>query len=284
MTKKMSGWLGSLALIGGLAAVPGAQAADAVKQVRLYALDCGRVDVSDMRAFDDAGALDGKAASLVAPCFLIRHPKGSLIWDAGLGDGLAAKKEGVTNGVFHLSVPKTMADQLKQIDVAPADVNFIAFSHLHFDHTGNANAFTGATWIMNKAELAWAEATPTPFAVDPSTFSAYKTAKQQLIDGDYDVFGDGSVKIVKTPGHTPGHGVLELKLAKAGTVILSGDLYHTLDNRKLKRVPAFNDSRANTLASIDRTEHLVANRKARFIVQHDPKSVASLPKFPAYLD
>lgn len=260
------------------------QAAEPVKTLRLYAIDCGKIDVSDMSAFDDAGALDGKASTVIAPCFLIRHPKGNLLWDAGLGDGLAEKKDGVTNGVFHLSLKKTLAEQLKAIEVAPADISFIAFSHLHFDHTGNANLFGNATWILNKAELAWAEATPTPFAVDPSTFSGYKTAKTQLIDGDYDVFGDGSVRIVKTPGHTPGHGVLELKLAKAGVVVLSGDLYHTVDNRKFKRVPAFNNSRADTLASIDRAEHIVANTKARFIVQHDPKAVATLPAFPRYLD
>src|SRR6202022_1609724 len=97
-----------------------------------------------------------------------------------------------------------------------------------------------STWIINKAELAWAESTPTPTGVDPSSFSASKTARTQLIDGDFDVFGDGSVRILKTPGPTPGHGVLEVKLAKAGVVILSGDLYHTRENRRLRRVPGFN--------------------------------------------
>jgi glyoxylase-like metal-dependent hydrolase (beta-lactamase superfamily II) len=105
----------------------------------------------------------------------------------------------------------------------------LAFSHFHFDHTGNANAFGASTWIVNKAELAWAGSTPTPFGVDPSTFSALKTAKTQLIDGDFDVFGDGGVRILKAPGHTPGHGVLAVKL-------------------------------------------------------HDQRDVATLPKFPAYLE
>lgn len=279
--------LNPLHLVGALAVSLTAlsvQAAEPVKSLRLYAIDCGRIDIADMGAFDDAGSLDGKPGMVAAPCFLIRHPKGNLIWDAGLGDGLAEKKDGVTNGGFHLSLKKTLAEQLRAVDVVPADINFIAFSHLHFDHTGNANLFGNATWILNKAELAWAEATPTPFAVDPSTFSGYKTAKTQFIDGDYDVFGDGSVRIVKTPGHTPGHGVLELKLAKAGVVVLSGDLYHTVDNRKFKRVPAFNDNRADTLASIDRAEHIVTNTKARFIVQHDAKAMATLPAFPRYLD
>ena len=105
-----------------------------------------------------------------------------------------------------------------------------------------------------------------------------------MIEGDYDVFGDGAVRILKTPGHTPGHQVLLLELRKSGTVILSGDLYHLRDNRKFRRIPTFNSSRAETLASIDRIERIVKNRKARFVVQHDPVDFAALPKFPAYLE
>ncbi len=127
-------------------------------------------------------------------------------------------------------------------------------------------------------------ADPTPFGVDPSTFTAYKTAKTQMIDGDYDVFGDGSVRILKAPGHTPGHQALQLKLKKTGVVILSGDLYHTRANRAAARVPGFNVSRADTLASINRIEKIVKNTKAHFVVQHDPDDFKSLPKFPAYLD
>jgi N-acyl homoserine lactone hydrolase len=114
--------------------------------------------------------------------------------------------------------------------------------------------------------------------------SAYTKVKTQLIDGDYDVFGDGSVRILRAPGHTPGHQVLAIKLDKAGTVVLAGDLYHTRANRQFRRVPTVNVERADTLASMDRIEHIVANTHARLIVQHDPGDFRSLPKFPAYLD
>ncbi|MDB5985581.1 MAG: N-acyl homoserine lactonase family protein [Nevskia sp.] len=266
-------------------AIDQARAADAVKQVRLYALDCGRGEFKDMGMFSDTGEYDGKSGAIVVPCFVIRHPKGTLIWDTGLGDKLAANKDGMDagNGI-HLSVPVTLAEQLKALGLAPSDVSYVAFSHFHFDHTGNANLFGAATWIINKLELAWAEGTPTPSGVDPTTISAYKTAKTQLIDGDYDVFGDGSVRILKAPGHTPGHQVLELKLAKSGVVILSGDLYHTDANRSFKRVPTINVERADTLASIERIERIVKNTHARFVIQHDPNDFKSLPKFPAYLD
>lgn len=262
-----------------------AYAADAIKSVRLYALDCGHIDIKNMGFFSDTGEYDGKPGALVAPCFLIRHPKGTLVWDTGLGDKLAEKKEGVDlPGGFHISVPVTLAGQLGQLGLAPADVTYVAFSHFHFDHTSNANLFSGATWILNKRELEWALSDPTPFAVDPSTFSGYKTAKTQLIDGDYDVFGDGSVRILKAPGHTPGHQVLEIKLRKGGTYILSGDLYHTRANRQFHRVPGFNFDRADSLASIDRIEKIVHNTKARLVVQHDPVDFKLLPKFPGYLE
>jgi glyoxylase-like metal-dependent hydrolase (beta-lactamase superfamily II) len=268
-----------------VAVAPGpARAASPVKDVRLYAIECGRIDVKDMGAFADTGEYDGQSGTLTVSCYLIRHPKGTLLWDTGLSDKLAENKAGVDVGGFKLTVARPLIDQLKSIEVTPADVTYLAVSHLHFDHTGNANAFDASTWIINKAELAWAESTPTPFGVDPKTFNASKTAKTQLIDGDLDVFGDGSVRILKTPGHTPGHGVLAVKLKKSGVVILSGDLYHTHENRTLKRVPGFNYQRADTLASMDRVEKIVKSTKARFIVQHDGKDVASLPKFPAYLE
>jgi N-acyl homoserine lactone hydrolase len=261
-----------------------AHAAEAVQQVRLYAIDCGRIDIKDMGMFADTGEYDGKAGAVITPCFLIRHPKGALLWDSGLSDKLASNKDGVDNGGFLLHVDVTLQSQLQSIGVTPADVTHMAFSHLHFDHTGNANSFPGATWIINSAELTWAQSTPTPFGVDPSAVSGYKTAKTQMINGDLDVFGDGSVRILKTPGHTPGHQVLVLKLKKAGTVVLSGDLYHTRDNRKFHRVPSFNVERADTLASIDRVENIVKNTKGKLFVQHDPLDFKLLPKFPAYLD
>jgi glyoxylase-like metal-dependent hydrolase (beta-lactamase superfamily II) len=279
----------SLRLVAGLsvlmAAVLGnaAHAADAVASPRLYAIDCGRIEFDDMAPFADTGEYDGKSGKLMASCFLIRHPKGILLWDTGLGDGLAEKPEGVSEGGHHLSVPITLVAQLKTLGVAPADVNFLAFSHFHFDHTGNANEFPDATWILNKSELAWATQPGNPLA-NPDSFSDYKTAKTQMIEGDYDVFGDGSVRILKAPGHTPGHQVLELKLKKSGVVILSGDLYHTHANRTAKRVPIFNTERADTLASIDRVEKIIKNTHARLVIQHAPEDFAALPKLPGYLD
>lgn len=262
-----------------------ARAADPVSEVRLYAMDCGTATFKDFGAFSDTGDYEGKAHTAGVSCYLIRHPRGLLLWDLGLADKLGETPGGVeaAGGAIHLQVDKPLLPQLVQIGVTPDDVTFLAFSHLHFDHTGNANAFANSTWLMNKAELDAGLMDPPPFGVDPSTFSAYKTAKLEMIVGDRDVFGDGSVRILSAPGHTPGHQVLMIQLAKAGTVILSGDLYHTRLNHKLHNVPGINTSRADTLASFDRIDKIVRNRKARFVIQHSPEDFAALPKFPAYL-
>jgi N-acyl homoserine lactone hydrolase len=177
----------------------------------------------------------------------------------------------------------TLLDQLKAIGLTPADITYLSISHAHFDHTGNANEFPDATWILNKAEVAWAETRPNQF-VDPDRFNAYQAAKTEMIDGDYDVFGDRSVRILKTPGHTPGHQSLLVKLRKAGTVIISGDLYHLRDNYRFHRVPPFNVDRADTLASGDRISTILKNTKGRLVVHHDPQDFKALPAFPKYLD
>jgi N-acyl homoserine lactone hydrolase len=269
-------------VLGSATARPGMAA---VADLRLYVLDCGHATFKDMGGFSDTGEYDGLAGEIAVPCFLIRHPKGDLLWDAGLGDHYNYPKEGsdAAPGV-HVTVPVTLLAQLQSLDLAPKNINFIAFSHLHWDHTGNANEFPDAVWIMNKTELAAALTLPPPGGVLPDTWSVYKDAKTETIEGDYDVFGDGTVMILRTPGHTPGHQVLKLTLKKSGTVILSGDLYHLRGNRVFKRVPVYNANRADTLASMNRVEAIIKNTHGRLILQHDPREFQALPMPPAYLD
>jgi N-acyl homoserine lactone hydrolase len=260
-----------------------AAAAPAVESLRLYAIDCGRIHFDDLGAFSDTGEYDGQPGDLVATCFLIRHPKGDLLWDTGLGDRLAGKTEEPRPG-FRLSVDKPLLGQLQRLDLTPADVEFLSFSHFHYDHTGNANAFAQSTWLLSRREVDALDGTPPPVSVKADTLSARKQAKVELIDLDRDVFGDGSVKILRANGHTAGHQVLMVKLPKAGTVILSGDLFHTRENFEQSRMPVFNHSRGETLGSIDRINRLLKNTRGRLIIQHEPEDFAALPKFPAYLE
>ena len=253
--------------------------------VRLYALDCGRGQFRDMGMFSDTGEYDGKSGAIADPCFLVVHPRGQLLWDTGLGDALAAASDGKDAGHgIRLYVDKTLVQQLREIDVPIDAIKLVGFSHLHFDHTGNANLFEHATWLINRKELAAALSAAPPFGVDPEFLKGHDSSKIDQIDGDRDVFGDGSVQILAAPGHTPGHQVLLVKLQRTGAVLLSGDLFHTEENRKSHRVPRVNTDRADTLASFDRIERIVQNEHARLVVQHDPDDFASVPRFPKYLD
>jgi N-acyl homoserine lactone hydrolase len=266
-----------------------AEAGALPQDLRLYALDCGQLTFKDISMFSDTGYYDGQSGSMVDPCFLVKHPSGYFLWDTGLGDALVGHDVPANEAGVSLHVQTRMTDQLSQIGIKPADVKILAFSHFHSDHTGNANAFPGATWIINERELKWALQKPTPPIVRLETFNAYRNAHTRMISGDYDVFGDGSVRILKAPGHTPGLQVLLLKLTHSGTVLLSGDLYHMESDRpgagsKTGQVLASNTDRAQTLASMDRFESLAQRLHARVVVQHDPKDFRALPAFPAYLD
>jgi len=278
--------IAALALIAGLAGCRGSS--EPVEAVRIYALDCGSITLTGGVATSES-ILGGNAGHMVDVCYLIRHPSGDLLWDLGLGDELARhpgtsdQLVGASNRI-HLAVDRPLVDQLAEIELTPADIEYIAFSHLHFDHTGNANLFPAATWIVNRRELAWGRSTPTPFGVNPSSWSGIAAARTELVDQDLDVFGDGRVRVLGAPGHTPGHQVLLVTFAQGGAVLLGGDLYQTRDNVKTRRVPAVAYSKADMLASFDRIADVLARSKATLIVQHAPEDLAALPKFPLYLE
>lgn len=287
MAARLTVLAGILALAWSVAPAQAADSSSPAAEIKLYTLDCGRFEFKgSMGMFSDTGEYDGQSGALVDPCFLIQHPKGTLLWDTGLDDAIAAKPEGVPylGGTIQLHVDKTLQSQLQALGLKTDDITYVAFSHFHADHVGNANLFTRSTWIINKAELAAALSPTPPPAVELANFSSYANVKRQMIDGDYDVFGDQSVRILSVPGHTPGSQALLVKLPHAGYVALTGDLYHMRDNRRFKRVPPVNTERADTLASMDRFEHIVANLHARVVIQHDPEDFKGLPKFPAFLD
>jgi N-acyl homoserine lactone hydrolase len=268
-----------LVAVFAFASVP-AVAAD----VRLYAIDCGRAEFADLAPFSDTGEYDGHPGTMMASCFLIRHSKGTLLWDAGLGDRYAEPAGGTQLPLYRLRVPVTVAAQLAQLGLGFDDITHFAFSHAHADHLGNANALKRAVWLVNRKELAWMTAAPPPPRTNPALTTQLANASTVMLDGDHDVFGDGSVRILSAPGHTPGHQVLLLKLKSSGFVLLSGDLFHTRANRVERRMPVFNVSRAETLAAIDRIERIMARTGARLVIQHSIEDFETLPKLPQYVD
>jgi N-acyl homoserine lactone hydrolase len=258
---------------------------------RLYTLDCGHASFRDFSAASDTGDYDGHPAELADPCFLIHHAKGWLLWDAGLPATLPASVTGGRSPQamaeelgFRTWLDRPITDQLREIGLTPDDIGWIAFSHMHFDHVGQASLFRRATWIVNREEFDWALAQPAHVSMAAELLASRPTDRTTFTTGDLDVFGDGSVRILKTPGHTPGSSVLLVRLAKSGPVILSGDLYLTREGRQHQHVPAVNADRAATLASMNRVETIARRLHARVIVQHSPQDFAALPKLPAFLD
>lgn len=258
--------------------------AETSKDIRLYTLNCGYVDIHDMSSFSDTNFYPHQTFRLAAPCFLIQHPKGWLLWDTGLGDQYLNqrfddKKHGITE-----VVPVSLIAQLRQLGLTPDSITYVGLSHTHFDHTGNIALFSNATFLMQRSEYEFIQQRPLSSAVDQSTFSILKDKHKILLKGDYDVFGDHTVLILFTPGHTPGHESLEIVLPNQGVIVLSGDLYHTRQAYLHRLVPVFNTSRTDTLSSMDRVNAILRDTHGRLIIQHDSDDFASLPKMPEYLN
>ncbi len=257
--------------------------------LRLYVFDCGRLGVATFSQFqlkrEELAAVD-----MAIGCYLVVHPRGALLWDAGaVPDSLfGADGKGALNTAVST---RTLTSQLAQIGYAPGQITHFAVSHFHWDHVANANLFKGATWLVRPREHE-VMVEDTPFGreqrarprTDPAVWEGLKTARTVIIDGDHDVFGDGSVVLKAAPGHSPDHQVLFVDLPKTGPVLLSGDLYHYPEERSLNRVPTTEFSAAQTVASRAAIEALVRKAGAQMWIQHDLTGDAKLRKSPAFYD
>lgn len=252
-----------------------AQAAD----VELWRLDCGNLDVSDFGEFSDTHRYDGKPYKLVDSCYLIRHGSDYLLWDTGLSGDMLGKK--VVDGVFTLTLRMRVVDQLAGIGVKPAQIARVGISHYHDDHTGQLSDFAHATLLIGAGDFAAIKAGAVSRPNWPVLFKPWldDASKVEAVNGDRDVFGDGSVVMLDLPGHTPGHHALLVRL-KSGPVLLSGDQFHATESFEHDQVPTYNTDRADTLASSDRFKQVAANLKAKIVIQHEPADVAKLPLFP----
>ena len=262
----------ALLLLSGLAAA----------SPKLYVFDCGAIGLGDVRSFG-LQPDETPVRELFVPCYLIEHGNERLLWDTGLPLNVAGRGKVAMEGGDSFLYERSIVDQLAAMGIEPADITYVAFSHLHADHAGGANAFAGSNVLMQKAE--WDSALAGNPEFEPAdVFAKLKTAKLTIIDGDYDVFGDGSVKFVYAPGHTPGHQALLINLEKTGLVMLSGDLYHFRESRALRRVPTFNYDAAMSLQSIDKVEALLQKTGATLWIEHDKALADTLKKAPAFYD
>lgn len=249
---------------------------------KLYVFDCGTTRLENLDMFNIKPE-ESDVRELFIPCYLIQHDDGMLFWDGGLHEEIVGIKPDENAQGPTMRYDHWVIDQLADMGVTPEDITYAAYSHLHFDHAGAANDVVANTVLMQQAE--WDKAFDEGHSfVDPRLFAGLKTAKLQLIDGDFDVFGDGSVRLISTPGHTPGHQSLLVMLDNTGPIVLSGDLYHTRANRTLRRVPTFNYNAEQTLESMDKIDKLLAEKNATLWIGHDKELADTLKKAPAYYD
>jgi glyoxylase-like metal-dependent hydrolase (beta-lactamase superfamily II) len=259
------------------AATLGAVPASAAGADKIYVLDCGHISAADQSRWSP-GVNVGVPIELSDNCYLIHHPQGWFLWDTGLPDALAATPEGSTaaNGALRVQRTKTLAGQLDELGVKPADIKAMAISHTHPDHIGNVELFPQAMLYVQKAEYEWpgGEGAPRFNANHPVT----------LLEGDRDVFGDGSVVIISTPGHTPGHQCLLVRLPKTGTIVLSGDAVHFKANWDNRRVPPFNSDKEQSAASMQHIADILAKENGQLWINHDKPQTDVQKKPPEFYD
>ena len=251
---------------------------------RIYIFDNGGISGLDPALFnfrrEELAEVD-----FVNRSYLIVHPRGTLMFDAGAVADSHFKGDGapVVEGVVTATQP--LLPQLAAAGYAPSDVTHFALSHYHSDHTGNANEFAGATWIVQRAERDFMFSDDPQGIIEPATYSALRDASTKILDNeDFDVFGDGSVVVMATPGHTPGHQVVAVKLANRGTVVLGGDLYHYPEERTTGRVPTFEFDAEQSKVSRARIEQYLKDNDAALWIEHDIATHAALPKPPEYVE
>jgi glyoxylase-like metal-dependent hydrolase (beta-lactamase superfamily II) len=258
------------------------------KYARLYVFDCGLLTMSAPATFGFTKEEVGEKQPFAVPCYLVVHPKGTLMWDVGVIPD--AQVNGATQGIS--TVTKTLKSQMAEIGYAPADIKYLALSHLHSDHTANANDFAGSTWLVHQNERDAMFAPPPPGGrggrggpMQVANFIKLKDSKTTILtEADYDVFGDGTVVIKYAPGHTPGHQILFLRLKQSGPILIAGDLYHLPQEITMHRFPTFEFDQEQSAVSREKVDAFLKQSGARLWIEHDLPTFATLKKSPAFYE
>lgn len=237
-------------------------------------LDCGTAEFKDMDGFfsDRPGVYPPGPGKVTDSCYLIRDGAKNLLWDTGFP--AATKNKPFSANGMTASITRTLVDQLAELGLKPGDIDTVGISHNHGDHVGQASEFPNARLLIGKRDLE-----PPKGQDDPFGPWRGQGKKVELVNADTDVFGDGKIRTIYLPGHTPDHMGLLVNL-KSGPVLLTGDLYHSTIAREKRAMPGFNTSRPETLASMDKFEALAKKLNAKVIIQHEPADIAKLPAFP----
>jgi N-acyl homoserine lactone hydrolase len=251
---------------------------------RIYPLD-GGLAFAPNKAMYSPGHFEGETVALSCNAFLIRRGEEWLLWDTGISQSLFDEIGGkvIAHGIRGI-VARPLAHQLAELKLTPGDVSKVILSHAHFDHAGNCNLFPRSQFLVQSAEL---DAMFGPdfarFGYIPELYEALRTANVQRVDGDLDLYGDRSIRLISTPGHTPGHMSLLVRLRETGPVILAADVAHYAFNLEQHIVPDMNSSREESLRSMDRIQRIAEEEGAKIWLNHDIDQSATFPHAPAYM-
>jgi glyoxylase-like metal-dependent hydrolase (beta-lactamase superfamily II) len=259
---------------------------------RLYVLEGGVLESDPTRYRLTAD--DVQETQLSVAAYLIVHPRGVLLWDAGgiadserisAAGGVQQRVVRADGGERFVTLGPSLESQITSAGYAPSAVTHMAFSHYHWDHTANANAFAHATWLVRAIERDVMFGAEPPGAARPATYAALRNVSPVLVATEqHDVFGDGTVVLLHTPGHSEGHQALYVKLARTGGVVLSGDLYHYPEERSLNRLPTFEVDQQATAEARRALEIFLTRTDATLWIQHDLVAHRKLKKAPEYYD
>lgn len=283
--------LASSMAAGGYALHEAAASQPGVPGVRLYVLDCGTLIYNNPETYN-LTRQDVKNTNMSVVCYLVAHPRGALLFDTGLPDSARGRPFNETplstqpnpsSTAYWMLVTRALKTQLAEIGFAPDKIDYLALSHFHGDHVGNANDYAGSVWLVQRTEYdAMFGPDVPPASINPNS-RLLKNSKTRILEGDHDVFGDGTVVLKYTPGHTPGHQSLFVKLARTGGIVLSGDLYHYPEERTLGRMPE-REKTTQTPASRAALEAFMKEVKAELWIEHDINAYSRQKKSPEYYD
>jgi glyoxylase-like metal-dependent hydrolase (beta-lactamase superfamily II) len=251
---------------------------------RIYPLD-GGLAFAPNKAMYSPGHFEGETVALSCNAFLIQRGDEWLLWDTGISQDLFHELGGevIAHGIRGI-VARPLAHQLAELGLVPGDVSKVILSHAHFDHIGNSCLFSKSLFVLQGAELdAMFGPDYAHFGYIPKLYESLRTANVQRVAGDLDLYGDKSVRLISTPGHTPGHMSLMLRLKVAGTIILAADIAHYAFNLEHRLVPDMNSSKEESLRSMDKVQRIAAEEGAKIWLNHDIDQSATFPHAPAFM-
>jgi len=253
----------------------------------MYVLYCGEGNAPDTARWTPGVAANvGKPITLSNSCYLIRHARGWMLWETGYSESIAGNAKGHPTAVLHWywRAPKSLTQQLADLGLTPDDISYVGFSHAHPDHIGNGSLFTRGTLLIQEPEYDFYLGPRGKPLAAPANYAKLRENPTTKLNGDHDVFGDGAVTILSSPGHTPGHQSLLVKLPKSGAVLLTGDAAHFRENWDTPRAPVQNYDKDATVTSLQKLKAVAAANNAQVWINHDAAQTATLRMSPAYYE